>query len=126
MTEYLEFEHVLLINQDITGQRAVRDSGLIHAAVERPKASAFGEDAYPTIWEKAAALLQSLARNHGFIDGNKRTAWLAAMTFLDINGHETDRRPDQRAMVDLMLAVAQGQLSEVQAIGSALVKFTRR
>ncbi|MGB3230119.1 MAG: Fic family protein, partial [Mycobacterium sp.] len=56
--------------------------GLLDAAVARPQATVFGVDAYPQVWDKAAALLQSLARNHALVDRNKRTAWAAAWTFL--------------------------------------------
>ena len=62
----------------------VRDLGLIDSAVARPRSSAFGEDAYPTIELKAAALLHSLAANHGLVDGNKRLAWLSTTVFCDI------------------------------------------
>ena len=63
-----------------------RDYGLLDAAIARPKAMVFGLDAYPDDFTKAAALLQSLARDHAFVDGNKRTAWAAAWTFLHLNG----------------------------------------
>jgi len=66
----------------------VSDYGLLDAAIARPKATVFGLDAYPDDFTKAAALLQSLARNHALVDGNKRTAWAAAWTFLHINGIE--------------------------------------
>jgi len=125
MTVYLSFEIILAINEDITGNRAIRDVGVIQSAAGRPSATAFGHDAYPTVWEKAAALLQSIACNHGFVDGNKRTAWLAAMAFLEVNGHPSDPAPGQAAVVDLMLAVAQGRLSDIPSIASELVKFTR-
>src|SRR5262245_14346710 len=64
----------------------VGDYGLLDAAVARPQATVYGLDAYPDPFTKAAALLQLLARNHALFDGNKRTAWAAAWTFLAING----------------------------------------
>lgn len=64
----------------------VGDYGLLDAAVARPQATVFSVDAYTDNFTKAAALLESLARNHAFVDGNKRTAWAAAWTFLHING----------------------------------------
>lgn len=124
MTVYLALEDVLAVHRAVTGSSSARDVGLLSSAVARPQASVFGEDAYPTVWEKAAALLHSLARNHGFVDGNKRTAWVAAMTFLALNGHELDPGFDQEAAEELVLSVAQGRLSDVPAIASALVKFT--
>ena len=64
----------------------VRDIGLLGSAVARPQTSAFGADAYPDIWTKAAALLQSVVKNHALVDGNKRLGWLATATFLELNG----------------------------------------
>ena len=65
----------------------VRDFALLHSAVERPKATYAGRDLYPTIWAKAAALLQSLCMNHPFTDGNKRTAWTMTHKFLWMNSY---------------------------------------
>ena len=89
MTEYLDRDDVLVANAAAVGvELRVADYGLLDAAVARPQATAFGVDAYPDRFTKAAALLQSLARNHALVDGNKRTAWAAAWTFLYINGVE--------------------------------------
>jgi death on curing protein len=71
------------------------------------KATAFGDDAYPTIHEKAAALLHSLARNHPFLDANKRTAWAATSVFYQINGYTLTVDDDD--VVALMVDVAEGQ-----------------
>lgn len=122
---YLEFRHILAVNEELTGNRAVRDPGAVESACGRPRATAFGEDAYPTVWEKAAALMQSLARNHAFVDGNKRTAWVAAITFLEVNGHLLDDAFDQVAAEHLVLAVATGTVRDVPVAASELVKFTR-
>lgn len=87
MTEYLDRDDVLTAGAAAVGQiLRVSDYGLLDAAVARPRTTIFGLDAYPDDFTKAAALLQSLARNHAFVDGNKRTAWAAAWTFLSING----------------------------------------
>lgn len=87
MTEYLDRDDVLTAAAIAVGEIVeVRDYGLLDAAVARPQTSVFGLDAYPDDFSKAAALLQSLARNHALVDGNKRTAWAAAWTFLHING----------------------------------------
>ena len=89
MTEYLDRDDVLVAGAAAVGvELSVADYGLLDAAVARPQATAFGVDAYPDLFTKAAALLQSLARNHALVDGNKRTAWAAAWTFLYINGVE--------------------------------------
>jgi death-on-curing protein len=120
---YLDVTDILLTSRMITGEDLVRDIGLVESACARPRASVFGEDAYPGIWEKAAALLQSLACNHGFTDGNKRTAWAATAAFLDLNGHPLGEPFDVGAADDLVLAVATGTMRDVPAIASALVKF---
>ncbi len=70
------------------GPPALRDPGGFSSAVNRPRQSAFGEDAYLTIFLKAAALMQSLAENQSFVDGNKRIAWFAAKAFLSLNGYK--------------------------------------
>ena len=73
----------------------VRDIGLLDSALARPRSSAFGEDAYPSLELKAAALLDSLTNNHPLVDGNKRLAWLATTVFLDLNGYRVDLNDDQ-------------------------------
>lgn len=75
------------IHTIVEGKRAVRDMDLLEAAVGRPQQSVFGEDAYPTVTLKATALLHSIARNHPFADGNKRTATIGAIFMLQVNGH---------------------------------------
>ena len=86
----------------------VGDEGLLQAAVMRPQASVFGEDAYPTVWDKAAALLHSLATNHPFVDGNKRTAWTAAWLLLGLNGYSLPAHYDVDHAEQLVLDAAMG------------------
>ncbi|MBZ0320872.1 MAG: type II toxin-antitoxin system death-on-curing family toxin [Anaerolineae bacterium] len=108
MIVYLTSENVLRINAKVLGgETRLRDSGLLESALGRPMASAFGEDAYPSFFHKAAALLDSLSRNHPFVDGNKRTATLATAAFLEINGYEAIW--DASEALQFILAVAQGQ-----------------
>jgi death on curing protein len=83
--EYLNLDDILGLVR-VLGIGPVRDVGLLDSATARPRSSAFGEDAYPTISPKAAALLHSLVNNHALVDGNKRLAWLATVIFLDLNG----------------------------------------
>ncbi|MFN8125445.1 MAG: Fic family protein [Candidatus Nanopelagicales bacterium] len=86
--EYLGLEDLLLLVRVLeTGP--VRDVGLLQGCAQRPAASAFGQDAYPDLATKAAAMLHSVARTHPLVDGNKRLAWLATAVFLDINGQAT-------------------------------------
>jgi death-on-curing protein len=86
----------------------LRDEGLLFSALARPAASAFGVDAYETIELKAAALITSIARNHALLDGNKRTAWVLTVAFLNINGWDLEMTQDEKFA--LILAVAQGSL----------------
>jgi death-on-curing protein len=87
VTEYLDRDDVLTAGAAaLGGVPTVNDYGLLDAAVARPQATVFGVDAYPDNLAKAAALLQSLASSRAVVDGNKRTAWAAAWTFLHING----------------------------------------
>ena len=89
--QYVDIEKVYLIHELIihrAGTKAsVRDFSLLHSAVERPKATYGGRDLYPTVFAKAAALLESLCMNHPFSDGNKRTAWATTHLFLWKNGY---------------------------------------
>ena len=86
----------------------VRDLGLLDSACHRPQASFFGQEAYPTLAAKAAALMHSLACNHALVDGNKRLALLATVVFLRINGCTLDLTDDEA--FDLTMSVAVGQL----------------
>jgi death on curing protein len=83
--EYLDLEDMLRMVRAV-GVGPVRDFGLLDSAVLRPRSSAFGEDAYPNLELKVAALLHSLTNNHALVDGTKRIAWLAAVVFCDLNG----------------------------------------
>ncbi len=108
-THYLELDDLLRIaHRAVGGQALVRDLGLLDAAAARPRASAFGEDAYPSLSAKAAALLESLVRNHALIDGNKRLGWLAVYVFLGLN--EVTLEADDDVAYDLVIGVAEGRL----------------
>src|SRR4051794_18548923 len=89
-------------------QVAIRDAGLLAAAAGRPQVSVFGEDAYPTFTDKAAALLHSLVRNHALVDGNKRLAWSATRVFCLLNGHDLTYTVDEAE--ELMQSAASGHL----------------
>lgn len=106
MTEYIEPEQALAVVARLGLH--IRDQGLFLSAIARPAASAFGTDAYGSLELKAAALLSSLARNHALFDGNKRTAWVLTVAFLNINGW--DLAMSQNEKFELVLAVAQGHL----------------
>jgi death-on-curing protein len=106
MTDYLTLEDGLQIVERFGFH--VRDAGLLASALARPAASLFGDDAYATIDRKAAALLESLARNHPLFDGNKRTAWTSFVAFLWINGWKHRFTTDDA--FDLVIGVASGTI----------------
>lgn len=125
MTRQLTTEQTLRIARTaVGGPVQVRDLGLLDAAVHRPRASIMGQDAYPDLWTKAAALLHSLARNHPLVDGNQRLAWLATYVCLAKNGIELDP-PDDDAY-DLVIRVAAGDLDDVEGIAAALTSLRTR
>lgn len=124
MTEFLDREDVLVAGAAAVGNvLQVRDYGLLDAAIARPKATVFGLDAYPDDFTKAAALLQSLARNHAFVDGNKRTAWAAAWTFLHLNGAELAAEFDVDDAEAFMNQVATDADLAVDAVASKLSSY---
>ncbi|MBZ6106925.1 type II toxin-antitoxin system death-on-curing family toxin [Streptomyces olivaceus] len=91
---YLQVDEILAIARAVNGtEHSVRDLGLLVSAVERPRTNVFGAELYPTLHEKATALLHSVARNRALIDGNIRTAWLAMRVFLRFNGVSASAAP---------------------------------
>ncbi|MCA2203720.1 type II toxin-antitoxin system death-on-curing family toxin [Streptomyces griseoincarnatus] len=106
------------------GEDAVRDYGLLDSALARPQSSVFGQDAYPDVWQKAAALMESLARNRALVDGNKRLAWYATWVFLHMNGHPLDPEFDVDEAERFVLDVCQGEL-DVPKIAAQLPRFAR-
>ncbi len=106
--DYLSVEDLLEIAAGVMEEVAIRDVGLLAAAAGRPQVTVFGDDAYPTFPDKAAALLHSLVRNHALVDGNKRLAWSAARVFCLLNGHDLTYTVDEAE--HLMLSAASGQL----------------
>jgi death-on-curing protein len=125
MIEYLDLDDLLEIARTAIGEDvAVRDYGLLASALARPRASVFGEDAYPDPHLKAAALLHSLARNHALIDGNKRLAWTACRTFLAINEHWITASEDDR--FDFVIEVATGAMPELDEIAGQLRRWDKR
>ncbi|ESU47651.1 Fic family protein [Streptomyces filamentosus] len=121
--QYLTLPELLKLAERL-GAAEVRDYGLLESALTRPQASVFGQDAYPDVWQKAAALMESLARNHGLIDGNKRIAWYATWVFLHLNGHPLDPDFDVDEAERFVLAACQGAL-DMPKIAEQLPRFAR-
>ena len=85
--EFLDLDDLVELARSLLGDPPpMRDIGLLGSAAARPQTTAFGEDAYPDLITKAAALLQSIVNNHALVDGNKRLGWLATAVFLELNG----------------------------------------
>jgi len=105
---YLTASDIYNVNDSVTdGHTFVRDLNLLNSAVERPKLVLFGEAQFPTLIDKAASLLHSLAYHHLFVDGNKRTAVYSLVLFLEKNGYQLNW--DEDAAQSFILDVAQGK-----------------
>jgi death-on-curing protein len=125
MIEYLDLDDLLEIARAAVGEDVtVRDYGLLASALARPRASVFGQDAYPDLHLKAAALLHSLARNHALIDGNKRLAWTACRTFLAVNDHWISAPEDDR--FNFVIEVATGGMAQLEHIAEQLRTWSYR
>ena len=113
--EYLDVDDLLDLAAALLGpDPAVRDVGLLGSAAARPQTSVFGADAYPDLWTKAAALLDSIVNNHALVDGNKRLGWLASAVFLHLNGIDESVAGNDE-VYELVMDVAAGHhgVSEV-------------
>lgn len=94
--------------KDFGGSNGIRDSGLLESAIARPFQTFGGEDLYPTVFEKAAALGESLIINHPFIDGNKRTGALAIIGFLA--EHKYSCTANQDGFYDFIISISTGEI----------------
>jgi len=120
---FLDLDDLLRVAaRTLGGPPVIRDHGLLESALARPRASAFGRDAYADLHHKAAALLHSLARNHALVDGNKRLALAATIAFLGINGLRLTLSNDHA--YELVIAVATGELDDVSSIATILRTHT--
>jgi len=102
---YLTLEEVIQLHQAVIvssgGLPGIKNRGLVESAVAQPRATFGGADSYPTLAERAATLAFSLARKHGFEDGNKRIAHAAMEAFLVLNGFEIEAFVDEQEMIFL-------------------------
>jgi death on curing protein len=123
VTVYLSLKQVLALHRlQVTrfgGAAGLRDGGALEAAVARPRMTFGGEDLYPDVPAKAAALMHSLVANHPFVDGNKRVGAHAGIQLLLVNGFETAFTP--AALTRITMAVARGEVS-----GEALAVWFRQ
>jgi death-on-curing protein len=119
---HLDLDDLLHVAARTLGDVQVRDVGLLQSALARPRSTAFGEDAYPSIHQKAASLLHSLARTQALVDGNKRLALAGTIAFYGLNGFRLTLSTDEA--YDLVIAVATGELDDVEAIADRLESGT--
>lgn len=106
LRELLQLYHRIM--EQSGGSMGIRNLGALESALAQPRMTFGGEDLYPSVVEKAAALAFSLIQNHPFVDGNKRTGHAAMETFLLLNEHEIKAPSDEQEKV--LLQVAAGEL----------------
>jgi death-on-curing protein len=116
---YLDLTDLVAVGKAVLPRpMEVRDWGLVESALARPRATVFGEEAYPSVFDKAAALLLSLVTNHPLVDGNKRVGFTAAALFLRKNGFVL--RFEQDEAYDFVISVADGTRREVADVAAVL------
>ena len=120
--EYLDLDDLLALATMLLGEDPpIRDVGLLGSAVARPRTTAFGADAYPDMWMKAAALLHSIVNNHALVDGNKRLGWLATAVFLELNDASVSAAGNDDVF-ELVMTIAAGDIP-VDEIAALLRRF---
>ncbi|MGO4532200.1 type II toxin-antitoxin system death-on-curing family toxin [Paenibacillus sp. 2TAF8] len=107
--EVVAAHHFMMKKMNDSEQAGVKDYALLDSAVMRPMQSLFGNDAYPSLFDKATALLESLVKNHCFHNGNKRTAYLVTKSFLRVNGYHL--KMERAYAVEFMVHIAEGKYS---------------
>ncbi|GGL21582.1 toxin Doc [Sphaerisporangium melleum] len=122
MTSYPTTEDLLALAEAVLPVVRIRDGGQLHAAVLRPQTTVFGDDAYPDLWQKAAALMQSILIGHPLVDGNKRLGWAAAVAFLEDNGEILEYRDVDEAE-RLVISVTTGELEDIPDLAQRLRKL---
>lgn len=119
---YLDLADLLHIADRTLGQVDVRDMGLLESALARPRTTVFGEDAYPDLARKAAALTHSVTKNHALVDGNKRLALAALIAFLGLNGLRLTFGNDEAH--DFIIEIADGRLADVDEMAAVIAGAT--
>ncbi|MFZ4486643.1 MAG: type II toxin-antitoxin system death-on-curing family toxin [Candidatus Nanopelagicales bacterium] len=120
---YLTIEDLLVVAERVLGGDVLlRDAGLLESAAARPQTTVFGEDTYPDLHSKAAALLLSICKNRALIDGNKRLALAATIVMLGVNGWKLSLTNDEA--YDLVIAIASSELTEVADVAEQLRQGT--
>jgi len=125
--KYLKYEELLFIHSAIIdatgGLHGVRDLGLLLSIIEKPKLKFLGKEIYRSVFQKAAVYLESIAKYHPFVDGNKRTAIADALRFLNLNSYNFDA-PDEE-IENFILMVVEEKL-DIDIIAKWLRKHSRK
>jgi len=126
--EFLDLDDLVDLARRLLGDPPpIRDIGLLGSAAARPQTTAFGDDAYPDLLTKAAALLQSIVNNHALVDGNKRLGWLATAVFLELNGVKASRASnDDVYELVIWIAATNPDLEEITSRLRHVVQPRRR
>lgn len=116
MIKYLPMEQVIQIHDSLIdefgGLKGLRDRSLLESSIANPMTRVFGQEMYPTVFDKASCYLFSISRNHPFLDGNKRTASMSSIIFLRSNGNVVDY--EENEFLEFVILVAQGKKSREQ------------
>lgn len=118
----LTLDDLLHIARRTLASVEIRDIGLLESAAARPATTVFGDDAYPGLHAKAAALVHSICKNHALVDGNKRLALAALLAMLGVNGQRLTMDNDEA--YDFIIEIASGELDEVALIAARLASST--
>ena len=128
--QYVSVEEALLLNATVIGLThgtlGVRDMGGLSGSLERPKSAFGGKEMFPTPFDKAAAYIESVARNHSFLDGNKRTAYLIGATFFKKNGYDLAPKKGEIETFMLWIVNEKPQLKEIAVWLKERTKPARR
>jgi death-on-curing protein len=118
MVLYLSLGAVLYLHEQLIkkfgGAAGIRDEGALTSALARPRSTFGGQPLYPTLFEKAAALFESLCINHPFLDGNKRVAYAGTGIFLELNGWRLQAETDEAVRFTLEVAAGKHRKEEIR------------
>jgi len=120
--EVISAHYFMMKRMNDAEKAGVRGHGLLESVVHRPQQSLIGDDAYPTLFDKASSLLESLVKNHCFHNGNKRTAYLVTKSFLKLNGFHLQM--EREYAVEFIVDIAKG-VHSLDAISQILYEYSR-
>jgi len=123
VTEFLTVDDALEVARLVTGESPrMGDFADLQAALTRPQQTEDGRELFPGLWDKAAALMESLGHSYALLDGNKRLTWNATWFFLGVNGHPLAEPVDEEAAFQFMYDLVRGRLT-TPAVAAQLRKF---